>query len=648
MSTSTHHSDVVDADVGGPNLEADWSARNRTCLLQELERVRRRLAGEPALEEEKEIAADSVLALFTSAFGLSPFERDVLLMAAGVELSAEFARTCAEAQGPSFGLAMAALAEPHWSALTPSAPLRHWRLVTLDERASLTTQRLRLDEWALHALAGAPVVDERLMERAELLPQGRPRLAPGQKQTARDAARAVARPVGVRISGLARLWGGDDTTLRAVACSVGRRLGRPVYRMAAASVPSAAEERDGLARLWEREHRLSPLVLLLELAEYDPPEMTGLVEEFLARADVPLLLSSRSEKRLTGLIAAGFEVGAPGISERAALWRAALGGSVDLGPHAAQFRLGAREIGEIAARAAAAPGDDLADTVWSLCRAHARPAFQGLAERIEARARRDDLVVSDETGRVLDEIVVHVRQRHTVEEVWGFGKRGGRNLGLTALFHGPSGTGKTLAAETIAAQLALDLYRVDLSRVVDKYIGETEKNLSRIFDAARAGGAVLLFDEADALFGKRSEVKDSHDRHANIEIAYLLQAMEEFRGLAILTTNSKDAIDLAFLRRLRFVATFNAPDEAQRQAIWRRVFPAEAPTRDLDFARLARLNLAGGSIRNIAVAAAMLAADAREPIGMKHALRAAQVEAAKLGRALSRAELAGWPIAEEG
>jgi SpoVK/Ycf46/Vps4 family AAA+-type ATPase len=179
--------------------------------------------------------------------------------------------------------------------------------------------------------------------------------------------------------------------------------------------------------------------------------------------------------------------------------------------------------------------------------------------------------------------------------------------------------------------------------VVNKYIGETEKNLRRVFDAAEAGGAILLFDEADALFGKRSEVKDSHDRYANIEVSYLLQRMEAYRGLAILTTNMKDALDTAFLRRIRFVVQFPFPDAAQRSGIWRRIFPGETPTEQLDVAKLSRLNVAGGNIRNIAMYAAFLAADAGEPVRMGHLLRAARAEYAKLERPLTEAEIGGWP-----
>ena len=187
--------------------------------------------------------------------------------------------------------------------------------------------------------------------------------------------------------------------------------------------------------------------------------------------------------------------------------------------------------------------------------------------------------------------------------------------------------------------MQLDLYRIDLSQVVSKYIGETEKNLARVFAAAEQGGVVLLFDEADALFGRRSEVRDSHDRHANIEVSYLLQRMESYRGVSILTTNFKAAIDGAFLRRIRFLVNFPSADLAQRAEIWRKAIPAAAPVEDLDFARLARLDVSGGNIHNIVLTAAFAAAAAGEPLRMRHVMDAAQMEFGKLERMLSEREL---------
>jgi SpoVK/Ycf46/Vps4 family AAA+-type ATPase len=268
--------------------------------------------------------------------------------------------------------------------------------------------------------------------------------------------------------------------------------------------------------------------------------------------------------------------------------------------------------------------------------------LEALSQRIVTLATWEDLILPELQMGMLRQLAAQSRHRMKVYEEWGFAARGRRGLGLSALFSGPSGTGKTLAAEVIATELGLDLYRIDLSAVVSKYIGETEKNLKQVFDAAESGGVLLLFDEADALFGKRAEVKDSHDRYANIEVGYLLQRMESFQGLAILTTNVKSTLDKAFQRRLRFTIDFPFPDAGQRAAIWTRAFPEQVPRADLDPSRLATLNMAGGNIRNIAINAAFLAAEEGTAVRMPHILQATRLEAAKVERPLVEAEIRGW------
>jgi SpoVK/Ycf46/Vps4 family AAA+-type ATPase len=273
--------------------------------------------------------------------------------------------------------------------------------------------------------------------------------------------------------------------------------------------------------------------------------------------------------------------------------------------------------------------------LWSSAVKVARPRMGELSQRVIPRATVDDIVLPERNRLLLKSIIVSVKHRYRVYDEWGFGTvSNDRGLGTTAVFSGPSGTGKTMAAEVIAHELGIDLFKIDLSMVVNKYIGETEKNLKRVFDAAESGGAVLLFDEADALFGKRSEVKDSHDRYANIEVGYLLQRMESYRGLAILTTNMKNSLDSAFLRRIRFMVNFAMPDEKSRQEIWKRVFPKPVPTKDLDFGLLSKLEIAGGHIRNIALGAAFLAAEEGVPVNMKHLHRAVQQEYDKMERPL--------------
>ncbi len=248
------------------------------------------------------------------------------------------------------------------------------------------------------------------------------------------------------------------------------------------------------------------------------------------------------------------------------------------------------------------------------------------AKKINPLAGWEDLILPDQQKATLKQIVLQMRHHDKVYTDWGFASKYSRNFGISALFYGESGTGKTMASEALAKELHLDLYRVDLSQVVNKYIGETEKNLKRIFDAAEDSGAILLFDEADALFGKRSEVKDSHDRYANIEVYYLLQRMETYRGLTILTANKKTAIDEAFIRRNRFVVLFPIPDATQREEIWKRIFPKETPVESIDEKKLAKFPITGGNIRNIALNAAFIAADKGAPVDMSHILQAAKME----------------------
>jgi SpoVK/Ycf46/Vps4 family AAA+-type ATPase len=276
--------------------------------------------------------------------------------------------------------------------------------------------------------------------------------------------------------------------------------------------------------------------------------------------------------------------------------------------------------------------EEVDDRVWGGLREAARGGLDALAQRLDSRATFEDLVVPASVSAQLHEIVSQLRHRQQVYDEWGFGDRDRRGLGIAALFAGESGTGKTLAAEAIANAVRLDLYRIDLASIVSKYIGETEKNLSRLFDAAERSGAVLLFDEADALFGKRSEVRDSHDRYANIEVAYLLQRIETYRGLAVLTTNMKSALDRSFLRRIRFIVQFPFPDQSAREQIWRRQFPARAPLNGIDYGALAKLQLSGGHIRSVALNAAFRAAGHDRAIEHSDVVASARAEFAKLER----------------
>jgi hypothetical protein len=649
-------------------LTPNWSEVNQRHLSAALAQVRRQLeeyarqtgaigvASEQCdVDETGAFAADTQLAppaalqTLCGSFGLTPFERDVLVFCAGVELDERFAAICGALAGArrghaTFGLALAALTGAHWSALASAAPLRHWRMVEVTSNEPLTASQLRLDERILHYLVGISFVDERL--HGLLTPVAMPDVPSPAKGavSSRIAVIWSQQPPGtphaaVQVCGAAPA---DRAATIAAACEA---LGARLWRLRAADIPQAIPERSALARLCERELTLMRGVLLLDCERTEAVERTAVpfVEEMGAR----VAIAARDPLRLEERASVRFDVEKPQPAEQRALWYSALGPiAVELGaeldPLIAQFSLNYSQIAAARRALSEAESGNLAARLWDACRVQARGHLDDLAHRIEMTATWDDLVLPEPQLDVLREIAIHVRRAHTVYETWGFARKGSRGLGISALFAGASGTGKTMAAEVLANELRLDLYRIDLAQVVSKYIGETEKNLRRIFDAAEQSGAILLFDEADALFGKRSEVKDSHDRYANIEVSYLLQRMEDYRGLAVLTTNMKSALDQAFLRRIRFVIQFPFPDGAQRAEIWRRIFPAETPTQDLNHALLARLNIPGGNIRSIALNAAFLAAEDGTPVRMAHLRHAAQNEYAKLEKPLTSSELAGW------
>jgi hypothetical protein len=281
--------------------------------------------------------------------------------------------------------------------------------------------------------------------------------------------------------------------------------------------------------------------------------------------------------------------------------------------------------------------------LFAAARAQSGYDLATLARRIEPRYTWDDIVLPADSMTQLREICQRVEQRHRVLDDWGFDDKLSLGKGVTALFAGPSGTGKTMAAEIIASELGLDLYKIDLSGIVSKYIGETEKNLDRIFTAAENANAILFFDEADALFGKRSEVRDSHDRYANIEISYLLQKMEQYEGIAILATNLRQNLDDAFVRRLAFTVHFPFPDQADRRRIWAGIWPEATPVaEDVDFDFLSsQFKLSGGNIKNVALSAAFLAASDGGQVTMAHVFHATQREYQKIGKVLSATELYG-------
>jgi ATP-dependent 26S proteasome regulatory subunit len=392
------------------------------------------------------------------------------------------------------------------------------------------------------------------------------------------------------------------------------------------------------------------------LAQDGTPALNFLLCQLEAMPALSFLAGETTWEPGSGQLAANtfirIQFPSPNEAERLALW----GRLLDTAPRAAdidltilsnQFRLNAGSI-EAAVRTAQnlacwrdpRSGQLTMADLYAACRLQSNRKLATLARKVEPHYDLDDIVLPADQLAQLTELLAQAKHRHIVYGQWGFDRKSSMGRGLCALFSGASGTGKTMAAEVIANELGLDLYKIDLSQIVSKYIGETEKNLDQIFREAHLSNAILFFDEADALFGKRSEVKDAHDRYANIEVGYLLQKMEEYEGIAVLATNLRQNMDEAFVRRMHVIIEFPFPDEEFRRRIWRVAFPPQAPLgEEINFDLLARdIRLPGGNIKNIAVAAAFHAAGDGRVIRMAHLLEAARREHQKLGRTWTEAE----------
>ena len=608
-------------------------------------------------------ATRTPLATVCHLFHLSPFERDLLLLCAGMELESNFAPLCAAAQGnpqrsyPTFSLALAALPNPDWSAIAPNAPLRQWQLIEVGEGASLTSSPLRIDEQILHYLTGNYHLNQRLVVMAAL-PSQTP-LVPSHGQLVEQMVQSWQMALAeVTPLPLLQLCGVDLPSQQAIAQATCAQLNWMPHPIAPELLPTELNSLALMKRLWEREYLLSGAVWVLEWEDRPlEDKQQGAIAQLIDSIQIPIILLSQNRRRQKQRPILTFDVASPTSDEQRLLWENALsairetiptGIAPTLNGHIEElvshfnFTPPAIHSASLKLKSQLASSQPIEAQIWNICRVQARPRLDELAQRMDSSAEWQDLVLPEQERQVLRDVATQLKQRTQVYEQWGFGGKSKRGLGISALFAGASGTGKTLAAEVLAEEIQLDLYRIDLSAVVSKYIGETEKNLGRVFDAAEVGGVILLFDEADALFGKRSEVKDSHDRYANMEVSYLLQRMEAYRGLAILTTNLKNAIDQAFLRRIRFIVQFPFPDSIQRAEIWRRVFPAQTPTEGLDVTKLAKLSVAGGNIRNIALNAAFLAAAAGHSVKMEHILQATRSEYIKLEKPLTDAEVKGW------
>lgn len=595
---------------------------------------------------------DSTLENLVGLFGLSEVDRQILLLAAGAEFDPSLAdrigalRDVGGAARADVTTALALLPVGGWEALSSGSRLRRWRLIDIVGNGPFLRREIVLDERVMQYLMSVNNLDVRLEGLMTSLDSG-PALSKSQSMIA-EKLKAAWNDPNIRKWPILLLAGHDLLSKRAIMQRAAFSLGLRLYRIDAGSIPDNWAERHALSVFCDRELMLSGSALIIESED---TSTTRAAKELADALIGPVaLIAEDPETPTVRKQRLRLNLGRPSYQEKKELWHDSLHDFADdLGPQIEQLserfsldHAGMNSVARIAVMETEAGPEFLFDRLWSAAREQGRRSLGGLADRIEATATWDSLILPTDQVRQLRELTGHVAHAWKVYQNWGWEKKGGRGLGTAALFSGPSGTGKTLAAEVLANELKLDLFRIDLSQIVSKYIGETEKNLSRIFSAAEDGGAILLFDEADALFGKRSEVKDSHDRYANVEVSYLLQQMETYRGLTILTTNQKSALDQAFLRRLRFAINFPFPDITARSAIWAQIFPQGTPLDGFDLARLARMNVTGGSIRSIALNASFLAANEEALVGPSHILRAAHREYAKLEKPFTGSELADF------
>ena len=571
-------------------------------------------------------------------FGLSAIDIDILLVALAPDLDPRFERLYAYLQDDvsrrraSTGLALelatgvpgAAVARAR---LDPDAPLIRGGLLLVEEaERPFLTRSLRVPDRVTSHLLLADAPDPRLAALA---------VEPRPLPLAEGAAVSRARERGVRLFYVRERFGSAGMAM-AVAALGGPPIVLDLVRL------SVSDDVAEIAAVAARECRLTDSALVVGPVEVLAERGAAAVRAFAELSCPVVLIGSRPwDPAWSRGVPVIIDAPMPSIEDRARVWTDELGGvagDVDPATEMIQFRLSPEQTvraAHAAGQQAAAEGRPLtADDLKAGARSQNAAGLERLSRRVRPLVTWDDLVLPEEVAVQLHELASRARYRDLVLDTWGMGRTTLKGRGLTALFAGDSGTGKTMSAEVMANDLGLDLYVIDLSTVIDKYVGETEKNLDRIFTEADRVNGVLLFDEADAVFGKRSDVKDSHDRYANVEVAYLLQRMELFDGVAILTTNLRANLDEAFTRRLDAVVDFPVPDDDGRLNLWEKHLPPDVPRDDdLDLGFLSRqFKFSGGNIRNIALAGAYLAAADGTPLSMAHLIHGTAREYQKLGR----------------
>ncbi|TEB15313.1 ATP-dependent zinc metalloprotease FtsH [Pelotomaculum sp. FP] len=649
--------------------------------IQETAEALARLTEQVSLRKEATLREGNVLALsrLAEVFGISDFETEILLICLAAEIEPAYARVLSFLNGekalkqPTVGTICRLLCSGAGETLTArryfsyQSPLFKYHLLEFEEDRyePLSTRSVRISQRVADFLCGLPGMESRISTFARFVPPERTLaelyFSPGLEDKLNFLCSLPAALSSTFQGGLVfHFYGPRGAGKTAAAGALCVAWGVPLLVVNVKAMLNTSIDLPTAVALIFRESLLQPAVLCFErfdlLLGDDEKAVTCRLELFGALREMSWLTILEGERpwlpagELQPHLFYTVEFGLPGCRQRAKIWEDALKENgfgmeaADIFSLASRFVFSGGQIREVArlARSQTIQLDPAkcrvtAGELIAASKALPHQKLGSLASVIHPKFGLNDIVLPAWQSEQVKDIIARVEQWGTVYENWGFGSKFSDGNGLKALFSGPSGTGKTMAAEVIACELGLDLYRVNLAAVVSKYVGETEKHLARVFEAARSGNAVLFFDEADALFGKRTEVKDSHDRYANLETGYLLQKLEEHAGLVILATNWQKNMDEAFIRRLHFILEFPQPGEEHRLRIWQGIFPAETPlAQDVEFEFLARqLKMTGGSIKNIAFDAAFLAAGEGAVVGMKHLLLAARREFQKLGKTIS-------------
>lgn len=673
-------------------IEFDWFSENREYLIacvQHAKSLLARLSSSsssqtsegPSPADTKEVGKAPVwtrgkplpaLETLAETFHLSKFEKGILILCVAAEIDNEVPMLCSRLYNssnvkfPTFDIALRAFPDADWEAILPDSNLRRFQLVTMHayDDVPLITTPIRIQERVLHYLLGFRSTMDSNLEYLVRSFQSSAPLAESMKGKVLEIIDLYQNTPNKTRLPIVQLWGPDPDGCLAVAQTACEEAGLGLWTMPSEMIPSKAQDEQQLSNLLSRECFLTGNALYIDTHDIDESSRRTIVR-FAGRLLVPLLflgtrqpVSSSFYDRSTITM----EVKRPTKDDQRRMWKQCFDRNMrdeairsryvtEIDMITNRFNLDAASIDMIAKKLSAMQqekeGQYDPHRLYSLLQSSTyrltKTRFGELAEEIIPVAKIDDVILPAARKSMMRAIALHFKHRRKVYDEWGFAKKSRRGLGIIALFSGESGTGKTMAAEAIANELGTDLYRIDLSMVASKYIGETEKNLRQVFDAAETKECILFFDEADSLFGKRSEVKDSHDRYANMQIGYLLQRIESYDGIVILATNFKKSLDPAFMRRVRFIIDFPFPDEKSREEIWRGIFPQDVPLASLDFKFLSRLSITGGSIRNIALNAAFLAAEEGVQVSMGQIRRAAEEEYTKLGRSMSTAEIGNWP-----